>query len=174
MVRRSHRHPPRISVGVVWLAAGALIATPAAEPVGTALARAPGGPWRPPLSSMSMVAGFDPPAQVWLAGHRGVDLSATNAEEVRAAGAGVVTFAGPVADRPVVVVDHGTLRTTYEPVVAEVSVGERVSAGQRIGAIGEGAHCSGRCLHWGARIGEVYVDPMALLRSYRPVLKTPR
>lgn len=144
------------------------------SPASVPAARAPGGPWRPPLAALSVAAAFDPPQEVWLAGHRGVDLAAGAGDEVRAAGAGVVTFAAILVDRPVVVVDHGPLRTTYEPVVPEVVVGEQVGAGQRIGVVGDGAHCSARCLHWGARIGEQYVDPMALLRPYRPVLKTPR
>mgnify|MGYP001761204758 FL=1 len=43
----------------------------------------------------------------WSRGHRGVDLSSRTNEAVHAAGAGIVTFAGVVVDRPLVVIDHG-------------------------------------------------------------------
>src|SRR5690625_3060988 len=49
---------------------------------------------------------FDPPPRPWLPGHRGVDLSAEDGAEVRAAGPGTVAFAGHVAGRPVVSIQH--------------------------------------------------------------------
>lgn len=135
---------------------------------------APGGPYRPPITPMTVVAPFAPPAERWLTGHRGVDLAAAPGTEVRAAGAGTVVFAGTVVDRGVVTIDHGGIRTTYEPVTAAVAVGDPVVPGTVLGVVGEGAHCSLRCLHWGARVGDDYVEPLALLTAYRPVLKTPR
>jgi hypothetical protein len=93
---------------------------------------------------------------------------------VRAAASGSVTYAAALAGRGVVVVDHGNVRTTYEPVRATVSPGDWVSAGDVIGAVepGEG-HCgAGDCLHWGLRRGEDYLDPRLLL-GLRPVLKVP-
>jgi murein DD-endopeptidase MepM/ murein hydrolase activator NlpD len=76
-----------------------------------------------------------------------------------------VTFAGTVAGRPVVVVEHeGGIRTTYLPVNAEVTVGQHVLGGQVIGRVAADAHClSASCLHWGARAGETYIDPRTLL-----------
>jgi murein DD-endopeptidase MepM/ murein hydrolase activator NlpD len=122
---------------------------------------------------LSVIAAFDRPEARWLAGHRGVDVLAPAGSQVVAAGPGVVAFAGTVVDRGVVSIDHGTFSTTYEPVDASVTVGQAVTAGTVLGTLGTGAHCSLRCLHWGARIGEEYVDPLALLVDYRPVLKTP-
>jgi murein DD-endopeptidase MepM/ murein hydrolase activator NlpD len=108
---------------------------------------------------------FDLPEHDWLSGHRGVDLHAAPGARVRAVRAGVVTFAADLAGRGVVVVDHGGLRTTYEPVDADVSAGDRVAAGEVLGAVGTGTgHCgSGRCLHLGLRRGRTYLDPMLLL-----------
>ncbi len=108
---------------------------------------------------------FDPPAQRWLPGHRGVDLRTSQGAPVRAAGDGRVAFAGTLAGRGVITIDHGDLRTTYEPVDALVAVGERVHAGETIGTVGTGTgHCgSGRCLHLGLRRGREYLDPMLLL-----------
>jgi hypothetical protein len=110
---------------------------------------------------------FDPPPQRWAAGHRGVDLLARDGDVVRAAGSGSVTFAGMLAGRGVVVVTHGDgTRTTYEPVTAAVTRGDRVRAGDALGRLSvAGSHCLPlACLHWGRRRGDVYLDPMLLLR----------
>lgn len=109
---------------------------------------------------------FDPPAQRWLPGHRGVDLAGTPGAVVDAAGPGTVYFAGPVAGRGVVSVAHPDgLRTTYEPVTPVVAAGDRVAAGDPIGVLDSGhAGCPvDTCLHWGLRRGDDYLDPLALL-----------
>ena len=49
--------------------------------------------------------------------------SARPGQPVHTALAGTVTYAGLLAGRGVVVVDHGATRTTYEPVTAAVAVG---------------------------------------------------
>jgi murein DD-endopeptidase MepM/ murein hydrolase activator NlpD len=121
--------------------------------------------WRPPVSPVFVVGHFDPPAQRWLPGHRGVDLRTAAGSRVRAAGDGRVTFAGTLAGRGVITIDHGELRKTYEPVDAQVVVGMRVDAGEVIGTVATGTgHCgSGRCLHLGLRRGREYLDPMLIL-----------
>jgi hypothetical protein len=133
--------------------------------------------WMWPLDPKPVVLRpFEPPAEPWLAGHRGIDLSARFGQRVRSAGAGVVTFAGLVAGLPVVTVSHGVLRTTYEPVEPAVQAGDHVRAGDLIGRLGQArAHCgAGRpCLHWGLLRGSTYLDPLALLRS-GPIRLLPR
>jgi murein DD-endopeptidase MepM/ murein hydrolase activator NlpD len=101
-----------------------------------------------------------------------VDLSAAPGATVRAAGDGVVGFAGTVAGRGVVSVTHGSLRTTYEPVIVIVHVGQRVAAGDVLGALAAGhAGCpTSACLHWGLLRGAVYLDPLTLLRLAPPRL----
>ncbi|MGW5266726.1 murein hydrolase activator EnvC family protein [Microbispora sp. NPDC004025] len=125
-----------------------------------------GSRWRWPLSGPARpIRRFDPPAQRWLAGHRGVDLAARPGERVVAAGAGTVGLAERVAGRGVVTVIHpGGLRTTYLPVRALVRPGEVVAAGQVIGAVEEdgAAHCAASCLHWGLLRGRLYLDPLLL------------
>ena len=75
-----------------------------------------------------------------------------------------------LAGRGVLSIEHeGGLRSTYEPVTASVTAGQPVEAGQPIGTLQAGhAPCApASCLHWGARLpGEVYIDPMALLRPW--------
>lgn len=116
---------------------------------------------------------FDKPEYDWSPGHRGVDLAGVPGQPVLAAGAGIVVYAGAVAGRPVVSIEHGGgLRTTYEPVEAEVPVGRRVMRGARIGALraGHDGCAAAACLHWGlrrdgARRGRPeYLDPLGLLR----------
>jgi len=125
--------------------------------------------WRPPIDgSLRVLAPFAPGAANWNPGHRGVDLAASPETWVFAAGSGRVVYAGDLAGRGVVSIDHGGLRTTYEPVDPIVSVGEQVFAGEVIGQIAAtGGPC--RCLHWGLKRGSTYFDPMRLLQ--RIVLK---
>lgn len=86
---------------------------------------------------------------------------------MRAAGEGVVVFAGKLAGRGVVSIDHQLLRTTYEPVKPVVRAGEQVYAGQRIGTLQRGhPGCDPACLHWGVRRGTAppeYLNPLPLL-----------
>lgn len=109
---------------------------------------------------------FLAPPEPWAAGHRGVDLAMAEGGSVRAAADGVVAFAGAVAGRGVVSIDHADgVRTTYEPVSAVVGRGERVSGGQLVGQLAGLGHCGpDPCLHWGARRGaNDYLDPLDLL-----------
>jgi murein DD-endopeptidase MepM/ murein hydrolase activator NlpD len=111
-----------------------------------------------------VVRSFDPPDQPWLPGHRGVDLLGTVGAEIVAAMAGRVVFAGMVAGRSVVVVSHGSLRTTYLPVRPLVRVGQQVGTGEVIGRLEAGHGCpGGTCLHWGLKRGDTYLDPLSLL-----------
>jgi murein DD-endopeptidase MepM/ murein hydrolase activator NlpD len=81
-----------------------------------------------------------------------------------------VAFAGVVAGRGVVSVDHpGGLRTSYEPVTATVARGDQVGAGAVLGRLETVAsHCPpAACLHWGLRRGETYLDPRSMLGAVR-------
>lgn len=111
-----------------------------------------------------VVGSFDPPEERWGAGHRGVDLAAAPGASVVAPAAGVVSFVGMVAGRPVVVVDHGATRSTLEPVTATVAVGARVAAGEVVGSLVSGHPCAATsCLHWGLKQGADYLDPLGML-----------
>ncbi|GII01102.1 hypothetical protein Pta02_31100 [Planobispora takensis] len=122
--------------------------------------------WEWPFAERPRVLkGFAPPPQPWLAGHRGVDLAASAGEEVHAAGAGTIGYAGPLAGRGVVTVLHpGGLRTTYLPVRASVRLGQEVASGDVIGTVEDvPGHCPVTCLHWGLLRARDYLDPLLLL-----------
>lgn len=146
------------------------------------------------LLSVPMAANYDDPSAVWISpiagpiqetlvrsfavgpapwspGHRGVDLRGEVGQAVRSPHAGVVTYAGQVAGVDVVAVAHTDdltsrhIRTTYQPLRAIVSVGDRVSTGSVLGTLTRsGSHCRpAACLHWGAILSDRYVDPLLLL-----------
>jgi murein DD-endopeptidase MepM/ murein hydrolase activator NlpD len=141
--------------------------SPEPKPDGVPVSR-----WRSPLDGPLRVARrFEPPVSRYGRGHRGVDLQAEAGAVVRAAGAGVVAFAGPVGGRGVISIDHrDALRTTYEPVTPLVRAGTVVAVGTVIGRL-SGGHapgltaCAAGCLHWGLRFLDRYFDPLSLLGS---------
>jgi murein DD-endopeptidase MepM/ murein hydrolase activator NlpD len=121
---------------------------------------------QPPLPAPVTVAvPFRAPTTRYTAGHRGVDLVAEPGAEIYSPTDGVITFAGDVAGRGVVVIRHGDLRSTLEPVIPAVAAGDAVAAGALVGVVEAGhAPClPGTCLHWGVRVNDEYVDPMLLL-----------
>jgi murein DD-endopeptidase MepM/ murein hydrolase activator NlpD len=153
--------------GSGWAALGQMALGLGQAALGPASSDAPRYRW-PLAGTPRVVAAFDPPAQPWLPGQRGVDLATTPGATVFAAGAGTVTFAGPVAGIGVVTIAHsGGLRTTYEPLRVTVRKGDRIAAGAPIGHItGAVVSCPaavGACLHWGLLRGQDYLDPLALL-----------
>lgn len=116
--------------------------------------------------------GFDAATPNWTPGHRGVDLAGSPGQPVYAAGAGTVVFAGVLAGRPVISVDHPSgLRTSYEPVEPVVRPGQLVDAATPLGRLAAGhPGCpAAACLHWGAMWGPAsradYIDPVGLLES---------
>jgi murein DD-endopeptidase MepM/ murein hydrolase activator NlpD len=126
----------------------------------------PRGEW-PLRPQPEVIERFDPPDSPYGAGHRGVDLLGHVGQTVHASLAGTVTFAGMLAGRGVVVVDHGDTRTTYEPVTASVTLATPVTAGAPIGTLDLAqSHCFPRaCLHWGwiRNADDVYLDPLRLV-----------
>ncbi|MCT1804606.1 M23 family metallopeptidase [Corynebacterium sanguinis] len=109
----------------------------------------------------------DIPEKNWLPGHRGVDLALSVGDNVLASGGGTVAFEGVVAGTPVVSIDHPDgIRTTYQPVYAQVKAGERVAEGDVIGRLAPAPRAEHDGLHWGARTGEdTYLNPLTLLEA---------
>lgn len=118
----------------------------------------PGSVW--PVPGV-IIRDFDPPAQPYGPGHRGVDIGALPGTTVRAALPGTIRFVGQVAGRGWVTVDHGGgLQTTYGDLgTFAVTSGQRVAAGDGLGTLsGAAAH-----LDWGAKLDGEYIDPLSLL-----------
>jgi len=150
----------RLGCAVVVVVALVFAGLPAAANAGVL------GAWVRPVDG-AVVRAFDPPRSRFGAGHLGADLAAPRGAPVRAAGAGLVAFAGRVAGALHVVIAHaGGLRTSYS-FLASVRVrrGARVAAGDPVGtAGGVGEGHDGSVVHFGLRAGNTYVDPMALFR----------
>jgi murein DD-endopeptidase MepM/ murein hydrolase activator NlpD len=126
----------------------------------------------PPVDG-ELLRPFTAPATPYGPGHRGVDLAAQPDDPVRAALPGVVTFAGEVARRGWVTVDHGGgLETTYGALDPRaLTAGERVEAGQLLGRLAAGAGH----LDWGARLHGDYIDPLRLFGRWQPhLVRLPR
>jgi murein DD-endopeptidase MepM/ murein hydrolase activator NlpD len=151
--------PRHLRVALFVVACLSVLAIPTPATAAPALPMPAGWPLR---GAPVVQRGFAPPALAWASGHRGIDLVAKPGEEILAAASGTVRFAGSIAGKPVVSIDHGSVRTTYEPVVSTLRVGERVELGQVIGVLKTGGHCLS-CLHWGLREGRNYLDPLLLL-----------
>lgn len=152
-----------------------LIASFAGENTTPAANEEPRGNWSWPLSpEPAVLRAFDPPAKPWLSGHRGVDLqSGANAAQVMSPEAGTVTFVGVVVDRPVITIDHGGIKSSFEPVESTLTAGTAVSKGDVIGTVLTG-HCGVTpCLHWGVRRGEEYLNPLSFVRDLRPSVLLP-
>ncbi|MGH1522958.1 M23 family metallopeptidase [Leifsonia sp. L25] len=129
--------------------------------------------WSWPLAPLRVVRAYEAPPSPYAAGHRGIDLAALSGAIVAAPSDATVHFVGVVVDRPVLTLDHGSgVLSSYEPVVAAgLAVGDPVTRGMVLGVVGEGAHCSGVCLHVGVRVDGDYVSPLLFFeRPPRAVL----
>ncbi|KQN98801.1 hypothetical protein ASF21_14005 [Arthrobacter sp. Leaf234] len=143
--------------------------------------------WSWPLVPVpAVLRPFEKPSQNWKPGHRGVDLSTRGLPaEVRSPADGVVAFAGPVVDRGVLTIDHGDgRRSSFEPVNTTLVAGQAVGVGEVVATVvlSQSAaipgstvrsHCGGPCLHWGVRVEDEYVDPLAFVTDRRPSVLLP-
>ncbi|MFS2076755.1 M23 family metallopeptidase [Curtobacterium sp. CT11-133] len=122
-------------------------------------------PWVWPTGSRVVGRPWEAPADDYAAGHRGIDVGAPLGTVVVAVNDGTVTFAGQVAGRGVVTIDHGGgLRSTVDSVAPGVATGDTVAQGDAVGTVSVG-HCPAAdpCLHVGARLDDRYVDPTPYL-----------
>ncbi len=114
--------------------------------------------WLVPPVDAPIKRGFELPKGEFGPGNRGVDYAVVEGSSVRAAGAGTVTFAGPVPETGAVTIAHTNgLETTYTG-LSELWVqrGDTVDQGHWIGI-------SGPQLHFGVKLDDVYVDPQHYL-----------
>lgn len=166
--------PPPAPRPAETVRAGALGATGATGAAGVVDAARLRRTWSWPLTPRpAVLAPFVAPRSTYGAGHRGIDLVASQGQMVRAVDAGVVTHVGVIAGRGTVSITHASgLRSTYEPVHGVAVTGSNVAKGQLIGSVSGRSHCGGSCLHLGALAGSAYLDPRPLLGG-GPVILLP-
>jgi biotin carboxyl carrier protein len=94
--------------------------------------------------------------------HAGVDLAGEVGDIVRAPAAGVVVLAEKLQVRGnAVILDHGAgvVSGYYHLAAIEVTVGQKVGAGDILGKVGATGLVTGAHLHWELQVGGVPVDP---------------
>ena len=100
-------------------------------------------------------------------GHSGMDIAAPTGTAIKAPAAGVITFAGPALylTGGTVLLDHGhgVSSNFLHLSRIDVKVGDRVSQGQVIGAVGATGRATGPHLHWGMNWFDVRIDPLLVL-----------
>jgi murein DD-endopeptidase MepM/ murein hydrolase activator NlpD len=99
----------------------------------------------------------------WWGQHNGADLKAATGTPIQAANSGKVVLSEylPTLRGNCVVIDHGcNVFSIYMHMSRrDVSVGQMVGKGQRIGLVGATGFVTGPHLHWEVRIGWEPVDP---------------
>lgn len=101
--------------------------------------------------------------------HTGVDIGAPAGTPIHAAGAGVVSYAGPRGGYGnVVIIDHPDGKQTYYAHQSriDVTVGRQVVAGQTIGAVGSTGRSTGPHLHFEVREDGKPIDPALIFPDY--------
>ncbi|PWF25135.1 M23 family metallopeptidase [Corticimicrobacter populi] len=99
--------------------------------------------------------------------HSGMDIAAPTGTPVKAPAAGIITFADPdlYLTGGTILLDHGhgVSSNFLHLSRIDVSVGQRVSQGDVIGAVGSTGRSTGPHLHWGMNWFDVRVDPQLVL-----------
>ena len=151
----------RLRASLAVLCAGIACLVPASDAIGAPEPGTYAWPVEGPV-----LRPFEEPPSPYEAGHRGIDIGAAFGTPFVAAESGVVAFAGWIAGSLFVSVDHPDgVRTTYSWLSeALVSPGQEVTKGEVLGHTGQGHPGSIEShLHFGARVGTEYIDPMYLL-----------
>ena len=103
--------------------------------------------------------------------HSGMDIAAPDGTPVLAPAGGVVTFAGPdlYLTGGTLLIDHGygVSSNFLHLSRIDVKVGDRVTQGQVIGAVGATGRATGPHLHWGMNWFDVRIDPLLVLERTR-------
>lgn len=122
--------------------------------------------WIWPLERFRVAQRFVAPAHDYGPGHRGIDLAPLDvtAAVLVSPSDGVVAFAGDVAGRGIITIDHGGgLVTTLEPVETTLTPGSAVSRGDEVATPSVGGHAAPRTIHFGVRLDGRYINPLLLL-----------
>ena len=130
---------------------------PSATAAGPPVTTTPRVAYQLPVDGV-VVDPYRPPSNPYGPGNRGIDLASPAGSAVVSPADGVVSFAGQVGGQLFVVVRHADgVRTTMGQLASiTVATGQPVVAGQQVGTT------AGR-IHFGARVGNEYIDPNLLL-----------
>jgi len=115
--------------------------------------------YRPPAEA-PVVDPFRAPAHTYGPGNRGLEYATRPGQPVHAVGEGRVAFAGPVAGRLVVSIDHpdGLRSSLTGLATVAVTRGATVVGGDVVGT-------AGSTLHLGVRRDGTYLDPASLFAA---------
>lgn len=119
--------------------------------------------------SFRYTSGFGPR---WGRAHEGTDFAAAYGTPIHATADGVVTFAGWQSGYGrLVKIQHAFgLETRYaHQSQLLVKVGQRVSRGEQIGAMGNSGRSTGTHLHYEVRVGGKAVNPMTYIKAANDV-----
>jgi murein DD-endopeptidase MepM/ murein hydrolase activator NlpD len=126
-----------------------------------------------PITGSYVSTGYQASSSLWSSGsHTGVDFHAASGTTVHAVGFGTVVEAGwggAYGNQVVIRMNDGTYTQYGHLSSIEVSVGQTVNPGQRIGLSGATGNVTGAHLHFEARTSPEYgsdIDPVAYLRKH--------
>jgi cell wall-associated NlpC family hydrolase len=124
--------------------------------------------WPLPDGTYEIGTPFGQSGSLWSSGfHTGQDFPAAIGTPVRAVAAGTARIEHPGWAGNLVRIDHGNGLETLYAHLSEIDVadGAHVSAGQRIGAVGNEGNTTGPHLHFEVRLGGEPVNPMPFLAT---------
>ncbi|MBK3629212.1 M23 family metallopeptidase [Streptomyces sp. MBT49] len=126
-----------------------------------------------PITGSYVSTGYQASSSLWSSGsHTGIDFHAASGTSVHAVGSGTVVEAGwggSYGNQIVIKMNDGTYTQYGHLSSIEVSVGQQVTPGRRIGLSGATGNVTGPHLHFEARTTAEYgsdIDPVAYLRNH--------
>jgi murein DD-endopeptidase MepM/ murein hydrolase activator NlpD len=126
--------------------------------------------WVAPVKGYHLTARFGASSGLWASTHTGLDFAAPSGSPIRSIAAGIVTEAGwdgAYGQRTVVRLPDGTELWYCHQSTVDVSVGQRVAAGQVFGTVGSTGNVTGPHLHLEVRrSSDQPIDPYTALARH--------